>query len=111
MTEDEMVGWHHQFNGHEFEQTPGDGERQGSLACCSPRGCKELDMSEQQQQSQEGIGEEQQPRDSIACLRNSKMVNMVAAQGRKGRRQRIDEVSKLFKASLMLLNCGVGEDS
>ena len=56
-------------------------------------------------------GEEQQPRDSIACLRNSKMVNMVAAQGRKGRRQRIDEVSKLFKASLMLLNCGVGEDS
>ena len=106
-----MVGWHHRLNGYEFEQTPGDGERQGSLACCSPRGCKELDMSEQQQQSQEGIGEEQQPRDSIACLRNSKMVNMVAAQGRKGRRQRIDEVSKLFKASLMLLNCGVGEDS
>ena len=36
MTENEMVGWHHQFNGHEFEQTPGDGEGQGSLACCSP---------------------------------------------------------------------------
>ena len=35
-TEDEMVGWHHQLNGHEFEQTPGDGERQGSLACCHP---------------------------------------------------------------------------
>ena len=32
-TEDEMVGWHHQLNGHEFEQTPGDGEGQGSLAC------------------------------------------------------------------------------
>ena len=37
-TEDEMVGWHHQVNGHEFEQAPGDGERQGSLACCSPWG-------------------------------------------------------------------------
>ena len=36
MTEDEMDGWHHQLNGHEFEQTPGDGEGQGSLACCSP---------------------------------------------------------------------------
>ena len=38
--EDEMVGWHHQLNGHESEQTPGDGEGQGSLACCSPWGCK-----------------------------------------------------------------------
>ena len=38
MTEDEMVGWHHQFNGHEFEQAPGDGEGQGSLACCRPWG-------------------------------------------------------------------------
>ena len=36
MTEDEVVGWHPQFNGHEFEQSPGDGEGQGSLACCSP---------------------------------------------------------------------------
>ena len=35
-TEDEMIGWHHQLNGHEFEQAPGDGEGQGSLACCSP---------------------------------------------------------------------------
>ena len=45
MTEDEMVGWHHRLNGHEFEQTPGDGEGQGSLACCSPWGCKEWDMT------------------------------------------------------------------
>ena len=36
MTEDKMVGWHHQLNGHEFEQAPGDGEGQGSLVCCSP---------------------------------------------------------------------------
>ena len=41
MTEDEMVGWYHQLNGHEFEQAPGDGEGQGSLACCSPWGHKE----------------------------------------------------------------------
>ena len=47
MTEDEMVGWHHGLNGHEFEQTPGDGEGQGSLVCCSPWGHKESDMTEQ----------------------------------------------------------------
>ena len=41
-----MVGRHHQLNGHEFEQTRGDGERQGSLACCSPWGHKELDTTE-----------------------------------------------------------------
>ena len=44
MTEDEMVGWHHQLNGHEFEQAPGDGEGQGSLTCCTPWGGKESDM-------------------------------------------------------------------
>ena len=47
VAEDEMVGWHHQLNGHEFEQALGDGEGQGSLAYCSPWGCKELDMTEQ----------------------------------------------------------------
>ena len=45
--EDEMVGWHHQFNGHEFEQALGDVEGQGSLACCSLRGHKESDTTEQ----------------------------------------------------------------
>ena len=47
MTEDEMVGCHHRLNGHEFEQTPGDGEGQESLACYSPWGCKEFDTTEQ----------------------------------------------------------------
>ena len=47
MTEDEMVGWHHWLNGHEFEQTSGNSEGRGSLACCSPWGHKELDMTEQ----------------------------------------------------------------
>ena len=46
MIEDEMVGWHHQLNGHEFEQVLGDGVGQGSLACCSPWGHKESDMIE-----------------------------------------------------------------
>ena len=46
MTEDEMAVWHHRLNGHEFEQALGDGEGQGSLACCSPRGRKESDTTE-----------------------------------------------------------------
>ena len=46
MTEDEMVGWHHQLNGHEFEQAPGVGDGQGGLACCSPWGHKDSDMTE-----------------------------------------------------------------
>ena len=45
MTEDEMTAWHHLHNGHEFEQTAGDGKGQGSLACCSPWCCKESDMT------------------------------------------------------------------
>ena len=47
MTEDEMVGWHHQLNEQEFEQSLGVGKGQGSLACYSPGGCKELDTIEQ----------------------------------------------------------------
>ena len=44
-TEDEMTGWHHQLNGHEFEQTPEDSEGQGGLVSCSPWGCKESDTT------------------------------------------------------------------
>ena len=47
MTEDEIVRWHHQLNGHEFEQAPQVSEEQGCLACCSPWGHKESDMTEQ----------------------------------------------------------------
>ena len=47
VTEDEMVGWHHQLNGCEFEQAPGDSEGQGSMVCCSPWSCKESDTTEQ----------------------------------------------------------------
>ena len=45
-TEDEMVGWHHQLDGLEFEQAPGIGDGQRRLACCSLWGCKELDTTE-----------------------------------------------------------------
>ena len=45
VTENEVVGWHHQLSGHEFEQTLGDSEGKGSLACCSPWSCKEWDTT------------------------------------------------------------------
>ena len=46
MTEDEMIGWHHRLDVHEFERAPGIGDGQRSLACCNSWGCKELDKSE-----------------------------------------------------------------
>ena len=46
MTEAEMVEWHHQLGGHEFEQAPGVGDRQGGLVCCGLWGCKESAMTE-----------------------------------------------------------------
>ena len=45
-TEDEMAGWHHHLDGHEFERAPGVGDGQRSLACCSPWDCKDSDMAE-----------------------------------------------------------------
>ena len=47
MTEDEMVGWYHQIDGHKFEQAPGDSEGQGSLVCCSPWVAKSQDTAEE----------------------------------------------------------------
>ena len=47
MTEDEMAGWHHRLNGHEFEGAPGVGDGQGGLVCCSPWHNKESDITEQ----------------------------------------------------------------
>ena len=47
MTEDEIVGWHHRLNGHEFEQAPEIGDGQGGLVCCNSWGLKELDTTEQ----------------------------------------------------------------
>ena len=69
MTEDEMVGWHHQLDGHEFERAPGVGDGQGGLECCSPWGLKESDTTERLSRSPErtsagkraGRGEEPEP--------------------------------------------------
>ena len=59
VTEGEMVGWDHQLNGHEFEQTLGDSEGQGSLTCCSPWDRKELDTTEQLNKNKvEDMGED-----------------------------------------------------
>ena len=54
-SEDEMVGWHHRFNGHGFEQTLGDSAGQGSLACCSPWGFKESDTTERLNNKYDGM--------------------------------------------------------
>ena len=56
MTEDEMVGWHHQLNGHEFGGTLGVGDGQGGLACCSPWGRQESDTTERSNNNQQGEG-------------------------------------------------------
>ena len=53
---DEMVGWHHRLNGHEFEQTLGDSEGHGGLVCCSLWGHKELDMTEQLNDEDDSCG-------------------------------------------------------
>ena len=56
MTEHEMVGWHHQLSKHEFEQTPGVSEGQGSLACCRPWGRQESEMAERLNNSEGHLG-------------------------------------------------------
>ena len=56
MTEDEMVRWHHRYDGHELAQVLGVGDEQGSLACCSPWGHKESDMTEQMNLTKPNLG-------------------------------------------------------
>ena len=80
-----MVGWHHPLNGHEFEQTPGVGDGQGGLACCSPWGCKESDTTEQLTKTDTGIvhfskyivqlGYKQKPTDFTGIL-NPDSINL-----------------------------------
>ena len=67
MAEDEMVGCPHQLKGHEFEQAPGDGDGQGSLECCSPWGLKELDMTEQLNNSHTDSTQYNKERDPSEC--------------------------------------------
>ena len=75
MTEDEMVGWHHRLNGHAFEQAVGDGEGQGSLACCSPGGLKELDMTERLNNRSNGRGLSAPPPPTQSCRHVCKTVS------------------------------------
>ena len=70
MTEDEMVGWLQQLNAHEFEQTPGDGEGQGSLACCSPWGHKGSDMTERLNNNNKGISKGDYQEEGLSQERN-----------------------------------------
>ena len=56
MTEDKKVGWHHQLDGHEFEQALGVGDGQGGLACCGPWGHKESDTTERLSNSNDQLG-------------------------------------------------------
>ena len=64
-----MIGWYHQLNGHEFEQTVGDSEGQDSLVCNSPWGCKELETTEQL--------------NNKTCSVNGPIVNILGREGRK----------------------------
>ena len=68
MTEDEMVGWHHWFNGHEFEKTPGVGGSQGGLVCCSPWGHKESDMTEQLNWTELNSTDKQWKKEQFFCF-------------------------------------------
>ena len=83
MTEDEMVGWHHQLNGHGFGWTPGDREGQGSLACCISWGCKELDTTYQLNNSNNCIGVPFHPpkRDCVLFNLNIQIVWHVVGTG------------------------------
>ena len=80
MTEDQMVGLHYQLNGHEFKQTLGDGEGQGSLACCSPWDCKELNMTERQNKSQCILNTQNTPitrqSSSVQLLSHYQIINL-----------------------------------
>ena len=71
MTEDEMVGWRHRLNGHEFEQASGDGERQESPACYSPWGRKESDMTERQSDDHNRTKTPQQMEDVNSLINHS----------------------------------------
>ena len=74
MTEDEIVGWHLQLNGHKFESAPGAGDGQGSLICCSPWGRKELDTTERLDWTEPGLWDFSSPtRDWIWVLHNKSM--------------------------------------
>ena len=98
-----MFGWHHQLNGHEFEQALGDGEGQGSLACCSPWGCKESDMTEQLNNNNKDV--KKCPQSKVSCC-----LKEGGGEERKRRRggRRNDEKSGPFSSSSPFMTVTLG---
>ena len=110
MTEDEMVGWHHQLNGHEFEQAPGVGDGQEGLACCSPWGRKESDMTERLHlTSYLNLDSIFKSRDITLPTKVRLVKAMVFPLVMYGCESWTTK--KAEAKELMLLNCGIGEDS
>ena len=72
--EDKIVEWHHWLTGHEFEQTLGDGERQGNLVCCSPLRHRESDTTERQRHDRQTMEEETQTADKHVKTRSALLV-------------------------------------
>ena len=90
-TEDQTVAWHHRLNGHEFEQAPGDGERQGSLACCSPWGHQESDRTEQLNNSSEKQKTAQSRQPFAVSLLLSTVLRKKKVERKLGKRHRCQE--------------------
>ena len=78
MTEDEMVGWPHQLNGHEFEQASGVGDGQGGLVCCSPWDCNESDTAELLNRSDRIEGETKQGGLPKQCFPNYNILSLLS---------------------------------
>ena len=97
-TEDELVGLHHWLNGNEFEQAPGVGGGQGSLACCSPWGCKESDMTEWLNLTELGVNHSS----SAACISNMNLRVLQIVWGRSKLRDWAMQLN-FFRFTCMML--------
>ena len=105
-TEDEMVGWHHWLDGHEFEQTLGVGNGQESLACCSPWGHKELDTTEQLNWTEStSLGEQDRLASYIHVLGYIRMLVIFILPNDAGGQQRVRLASKGWNDSSEKLDC------
>ena len=100
MTEDDMVGWHHRLSGHEFEQTPGDSERQGSLVCCSPWGHKESDMTQR-------LNNNCTPQDLVFLLKQVQEASLKAGPYEDATGILICDVENLMSTSHAVCFCGL----
>ena len=102
MTEDEMIGWHHQLNGHEFEQDPEVCEGQVSLAFCTPWGHKELDTTEQLNNNKQGNSVKLQ--DTKSIHRKSLHLHTLATKKIRNRNQGINLIYHCNKKNKVVKN-------